>query len=669
MAVMLETSQGEIVVDLFTDECPLTCKNFLKLCKIKYYSNCLFHSVQKDFLVQTGDPTGTGKGGDSIFKFLYGEQARFFDDEIKFYITTRANLDYLDGKHTIFGEVAEGLEALMRINEAYVDDTNRPFKNIRLKHAHVLDDPYPDPPGLADLIPECSPPPRPPAEGEEARLEDDWVPMDTTMDPQELEKSLRSKEAHSRAVVLEMIGDLPEAEVKPPENVLFVCRLNPVTQDDDLEIIFARFGKMDNVLIDDRRIHVDFSQSVGRLWNRFRRIGSKDDNPGAAGEGEEEEARPPPTYELKQSGGQRGNVTKSYGMVFADDDEGGHGDDDANDDDNGNNNGNTFVERDSRGASRDGRGPSREPKEARGGTTRMERGADITQPRPPVRADPGRGERGGERNQSTHRAQVPEREGRQVDTGRHVSSGGGGEDRKGHGGREERRSEKGGGGGGGRDSRDGTRAAEEPDARLKGRDARYEERSRDRERGREQERPRGDGRRDRDGDRDRGGDGDRDRGAGREQQHKRRAAEPDVERDGGRSGGGDDRRPRGVDRNESDDQGRDRAAKHDRHRAPAPVPVPERGRDERGRDRERRHGAAASEAEGRDGRGGGRSVRGRGDRDGDRAHDEGNRVGGKKRDREIDEGGPGSDGRRGERRRREPDDNEEVGRGRRGRRD
>lgn len=51
---------------------------------------------------------------------------------------------------------------------------------------------------------------------------------------------IREKTARSNAVVLEMIGDLPDADMKPPENVLFVCKLNPVTTDDDLEIIFTR---------------------------------------------------------------------------------------------------------------------------------------------------------------------------------------------------------------------------------------------------------------------------------------------------------------------------------------------------------------------------------------------------------------------------------------------
>ncbi|XP_065864965.1 peptidyl-prolyl cis-trans isomerase CYP59-like [Euphorbia lathyris] len=331
MSVLIVTSLGDIVVDLFTEKCPLTCKNFLKLCKIKYYNGSLFHTVQKDFTAQTGDPTGTGAAGDSIYKFLYGEQARFFNDEIhldlkhvktgtlamasggenlnasQFYFTLRDDLDYLDGKHTVFGEVAEGLETLTRINEAYVDPKNRPYKNIRIKHTYILDDPYDDPPQLADLVPNASPEGKPKDEvDDEVRLEDDWVPMDEQLSIGELEEVIRAKEAHSSAVVLESIGDIPDAEIKPPENVLFVCKLNPVTEDEDLHTIFSRFGtvvaadiirdfktgdslcyafiefdnveaceqayfKMDNALIDDRRIHVDFSQSVSKQWSEFRR--------------------------------------------------------------------------------------------------------------------------------------------------------------------------------------------------------------------------------------------------------------------------------------------------------------------------------------------------------------------------------------------------------------
>ncbi|XP_073028868.1 peptidyl-prolyl cis-trans isomerase CYP59 [Primulina eburnea] len=333
MSVMLVTSVGEIVVDLFVDRCPLTCKNFIKLCKIKYYNGCLFHTVQKDFTAQTGDPTGTGSGGDSVYKFLYGDQARFFGDEIhldvkhskigtvamasagenmnasQFYITLRDDLDYLDGKHTVFGEVAEGLDTLTRINEAYVDEKNKPYKNIRIKHTYILDDPFDDPSQLAELIPDASPEGKPKDEvDDDVRLEDDWIPIDEQLDPEQLEEMIRAKTAHSSAVVLETIGDIPEAEIKPPDNVLFVCKLNPVTEDEDLNTIFSRFGvvtsaeiirdhktgdslcyafiefedkdaceqayfKMDNALIDDRRIHVDFSQSVAKLWAQSRHKG------------------------------------------------------------------------------------------------------------------------------------------------------------------------------------------------------------------------------------------------------------------------------------------------------------------------------------------------------------------------------------------------------------
>ncbi|CAK9308529.1 unnamed protein product [Citrullus colocynthis] len=331
MSVLIVTSLGDIVIDLHTDMCPLTSKNFLKLCKIKYYNGCLFHTIQKDFTAQTGDPTGTGTGGDSIYKFLYGDQARFFSDEIRldlkhsktgtvamasagenlnasqFYFTLRDDLEYLDGKHTVFGEVAEGLDTLTRINEAYADEKGRPYKNIRIKHTYILDDPFDDPPQLAELIPGSSPEGKPKDEVvDEVRLEDDWVPLDEQLGPEELEEVFRAKEAHSRAVVLETIGDIPDAEIKPPDNVLFVCKLNPVTEDEDLHTIFSRFGtvlsaevirdyktgdslcyafiefetkeaceqayfKMDNALIDDRRIHVDFSQSVAKLWSQYRR--------------------------------------------------------------------------------------------------------------------------------------------------------------------------------------------------------------------------------------------------------------------------------------------------------------------------------------------------------------------------------------------------------------
>ncbi|KAF2662493.1 RNA-binding domain-containing protein [Lophiostoma macrostomum CBS 122681] len=221
----------------------------------------------------------------------------------QFIITLGQDIDYLDGKAAIFGTVVEGFDALEKINTAYVDDKGRPLKDIRILHTVVLDDPYDDPAGLEE-------PPKSPLPSA-AQLATVRVAYDETLeeenDPEALERVRREREARAQALTLEMVGDLPFAEVAPPENVLFVCKLNPVTQDEDLELIFSRFGKivscevirdkksgdslqyafiefsnqkdceqayfkMDGVLIDDHRIHVDFSQSVSKIANDWRDI-------------------------------------------------------------------------------------------------------------------------------------------------------------------------------------------------------------------------------------------------------------------------------------------------------------------------------------------------------------------------------------------------------------
>ena len=221
----------------------------------------------------------------------------------QFLITLRDSCDALDGRHTVFGVVSEGLQVIEAINNAVCDEQGKPYKNIRIKHTIVLDDPFEDPPGLEALVPNSSP--RFIKGPDDLRLEDDWKQVAEIK-----EKQAGEQESHSRAVLLEMIGDLPNVDAKPPEESLFVCRLNPITTDEDLEIIFSRFGKvitcdiirdhktgdslnfafvtfatkeaaeaayfkMDNVLIDDRRVHVDFSQSMHDLWKNYRRFGTK----------------------------------------------------------------------------------------------------------------------------------------------------------------------------------------------------------------------------------------------------------------------------------------------------------------------------------------------------------------------------------------------------------
>ena len=177
--------------------------------------------------------------------------------------------------------------------------------DIRILHTYIIDDPYDDPQGL--VVPDRSPERSVPKEEVVPRglTKEDLKDKNEGKSAEEIEKEKKRLEAQSHAVVLEMLGDLPDADVKPPENVLFVCQLNPITEDEDLRMIFFRFGvksceiirdhetgnslgyafiefeteqgavdayyKMNNVLIDDRRIKVDFSQSVAKLWNKRRR--------------------------------------------------------------------------------------------------------------------------------------------------------------------------------------------------------------------------------------------------------------------------------------------------------------------------------------------------------------------------------------------------------------
>jgi peptidyl-prolyl cis-trans isomerase-like 4 len=144
----------------------------------------------------------------------------------QFIITLGDNLDYLDGKAAIFGKVVEGFDALEKVNAAFCDDQGRPLKDIRIRHTVVLDDPYPDPTGLVE--PPASPVPSA-AQLATVRIADDEE-LDENMDEAAIEKLRREREARAQALTLEMVGDLPFAEVKPPENILFVCKLNPVTQ-------------------------------------------------------------------------------------------------------------------------------------------------------------------------------------------------------------------------------------------------------------------------------------------------------------------------------------------------------------------------------------------------------------------------------------------------------
>eukprot|EP01054_Gregarina_sp_Poly1_P005162 Gregarina_sp_Poly_1__5161@NODE_2732_length_1773_cov_179_693435_g1729_i0_p1_GENE_NODE_2732_length_1773_cov_179_693435_g1729_i0NODE_2732_length_1773_cov_179_693435_g1729_i0_p1_ORF_typecomplete_len418_score64_63Pro_isomerase/PF00160_21/1e31Pro_isomerase/PF00160_21/7_2e03RRM_1/PF00076_22/2_2e16RRM_5/PF13893_6/3_3e05RL/PF17797_1/0_034RRM_7/PF16367_5/0_19RRM_3/PF08777_11/8_3e03RRM_3/PF08777_11/0_11Nup35_RRM_2/PF14605_6/0_29_NODE_2732_length_1773_cov_179_693435_g1729_i03851638 len=371
MSIILETSLGDLTIDLFHKEVPLISQNFIKLCKLKYYNNALFHRVERDFVamveqrhwkhetrrqgysrdspargdeersirqneraflsprefsgrqsasrqsryenhrqfrksdklqcIETGrnrsdeDTQGSGPqnitnsdggkrrsaeepeerpshpGGptvweliDNAFPGVFGDgpESRYLrglPDEISlslchdkigllatanerhnengadFYITLNHRLESLDGKHTIFGYIVDGVsEVLMaKINKAVVDANARPLAPIRIRHTLIVEDPFSDPLHLSRLTPSRSPSP----------IRDVmYKALETAEDEMKVMEKISQTEARSRAIALEIIGDIPDADMRPPDNVLFVCKLNPYTEEEDLETIFSQFG-------------------------------------------------------------------------------------------------------------------------------------------------------------------------------------------------------------------------------------------------------------------------------------------------------------------------------------------------------------------------------------------------------------------------------------------
>lgn len=143
------------MLELYSDHAPKTCKNFSTLAQRGYYNNVIFHRIILNFMIQTGDPTGTGRGGSSI----YGEK---FEDEIKatlkhtgagvlsmansgpntngsqFFITL-APTPWLDGKHTIFGRVKSGMKVVQRMGLVKTNAEDKPLEQVKIIKARVVD--------------------------------------------------------------------------------------------------------------------------------------------------------------------------------------------------------------------------------------------------------------------------------------------------------------------------------------------------------------------------------------------------------------------------------------------------------------------------------------------------------------------------------------------------
>ena len=142
----IETSMGAIKIELFLKEAPNTVKNFIGLALQGYYNNLIFHRSIKDFMIQTGDSTGTGEGGRSIYGGEFADEFSYslrFDEAGKvamanrgpgtnrsqFFITTAA-APWLDRKHTIFGKVIDGMDVVYQINRIKTDQMDKPVQKI-----------------------------------------------------------------------------------------------------------------------------------------------------------------------------------------------------------------------------------------------------------------------------------------------------------------------------------------------------------------------------------------------------------------------------------------------------------------------------------------------------------------------------------------------------------
>ncbi|VEN40496.1 unnamed protein product [Callosobruchus maculatus] len=158
--VLLKTTVGDIDIELWSKEAPKACRNFIQLCLEGYYNNTIFHRVVKDFIVQGGDPTGDGTGGESIygqpFKDEFHQRLKFTrrgllamanagkdDNGSQFFFTMGATPE-LNNKHTIFGKVTgDTVFNMLKLEEGLVED-ERPLYPNKILKTEVLNNPFPD---------------------------------------------------------------------------------------------------------------------------------------------------------------------------------------------------------------------------------------------------------------------------------------------------------------------------------------------------------------------------------------------------------------------------------------------------------------------------------------------------------------------------------------------
>jgi len=151
MNATLQTNHGAIEVELYAEDAPKTVENFVKLARDGFYDGVVFHRVIPDFMIQGGDPTGTGSGGPGYT----------FEDEFnrhkvdrgalamanagpntngsQFFIVTAESCPWLDGKHTVFGRVTGGMDVADAISQLPSDARDKPREDVVIEGVSIAD--------------------------------------------------------------------------------------------------------------------------------------------------------------------------------------------------------------------------------------------------------------------------------------------------------------------------------------------------------------------------------------------------------------------------------------------------------------------------------------------------------------------------------------------------
>ena len=151
-AAQVKTNLGSFTIELFEDKAPITTKNFIDLAEKGFYNGVIFHRVIKDFMIQGGDPTGTGRGGPG-----YTIKDEFHSDlghggpgilsmanagpntgGSQFFITLEATT-WLDGKHAVFGEVTEGMDVIRAIGTTPTARGDKPLEDVVMESVTITE--------------------------------------------------------------------------------------------------------------------------------------------------------------------------------------------------------------------------------------------------------------------------------------------------------------------------------------------------------------------------------------------------------------------------------------------------------------------------------------------------------------------------------------------------